>query len=185
MVVNDRTSWWRRSRWALLSLAVLVPAAAAAALSVDAFDYLSSRPSVVTVVEPGRSADLGEASLRVLDSWMATADSERGGRYAVPEGTVLVSVTLELDASAASEDFACMVRLLEPDRQRRWTSGYTDTDYFPGRDLPDDVPSGCSSADKPFPFEVTFLIPDDARDSVVLEVFTPEQLPRAYHLRLA
>lgn len=183
-MVNDRMSWWRRSRWALLSLVVLVPAAVAAALSIDALDYLSSRPSVVTVVEPGRSVDLGDASLRVLDSWIATAESERGERYAVPEGTALVSVTVELDSSAAPEDFACMVRLLEPDRDRRWTAGYTDTDYFPGRDLPDDVPTGCSWAGKPFPFEVTFLIPDDARETVMLEVFTPEQLPRAYHLRL-
>jgi hypothetical protein len=184
-VVTERVGWWRRSRWALLSLLVLVPAAVAAALSIDAVDYLGSRPSVVTTVEPGQRTDLSGAQLRVVDSWMAPWDSPAGERYAVPEGTALVSVTLELDAGAASEEFRCSVKLFQPDRDRRWTSGYTDTDYFPGRELPDDVPTGCSWAEVPFPFEVTFLIPEDAVEAVVIEAFTPDQLPRAFHLRLS
>lgn len=183
-MVSERVGWWRRSRWALLSLVVLVPAAVAAALSVDAVDYLASRPSQVTTLEPGASADLGGSRLRVIDSWVAPAGSPSGERYAVPAGAALVSVTLELDASSASEEFSCTVKLLEPSRDRRWTSGYTDTDYFPGRELPDDVPSGCSWAEVPFPFEVTFLIPEDAQDAIVIEAFTPDRLPQAYHFRL-
>jgi len=183
-VATGGVSWWRRSRWALLSLVVLVPAAVAAALSIDAVDYLASRPSIVTTVEPGQSVDLGGAQVRVADSWIAPADSAAGKRYAVPEGTALVVVTLELDATAASEDFHCTVKLREPGRDRRWSAGFTDTDYFRSDSLPDDVPTTCSWAEVPFPFEVTFLIPDDAQDFVVLEVFTPDLLPRAYHLRL-
>ena len=177
--------WWRRSRWALLALLVLVPAAVAAALSVDAFDYLASRPSGVTVVDRGDSAELDRATIRVVDSWTAPADSAAGERYEVPEGSALVSVTLELDATAASDDFFCTVMLLEADRDRRWRSGFPDTDYFPGEGLPDDVPSGCSWAEVPFPFEATFLIPEDAVGEVVLEVVTPDLLPRAFHLRLS
>jgi hypothetical protein len=184
-MVSQGTSWWRRSRWALLALLVLVPAAVAASLSIDAFDYLASRPSAVTTVDRGASAELGHATIRVRDSWTAPADSAAGERYEVPEGTALVSVTLELDATAASEDFGCTVKLLEPGRDRRWRSGITDADYYPGEGLPDDVPSGCSWAESPFPFELTFLIPDDAVDHVVLEVVTPDRLPQAYHLRLS
>ena len=183
--VSRHVGWWRRSRWALLSLLVLVPAAVAAALSIDAVDYVASRPSIVSTVEPGAVADLGGASLRVADSWIAPADSADGERYAVPEGTALVSVTFELDAAKASDEFTCTVKLIEPGRDRHWTSGYTDTDYLPGRDFPDDVPVGCSWAAAPFLFEVTFLIPEDAQDSVVIEAFTPDQLPQAYHLRLS
>jgi hypothetical protein len=185
MVVTERVTWWRRSRWALLSLVVLVPAAVAAALSIDAVDYLASRPSVVTTIDAGERAELGGAELRVVDSWIAPSGSAAGERYAVPDGTALVSVTLELDAQEASEEFRCSVKLLEPGRDRRWTSSYTDTDYFPGRDLPDDVPTGCSWAEAAFPFEVTFLIPEDAADAVVIEAFTPDQLPTAFHLRLS
>lgn len=184
-MVSGPHAWWRRNRWALLALLVLVPAAVAASLSIDALSYLSSRPSVVTVVERGDVAPIGDARLRLIDSWMAPADTARGEQYAVPEGTALVSVTLELDARAASDDFVCQVKLLQSNPDRRWHSGFTDTDYFPGRDMPDGVPSSCAWDPKPFPFEVTFLIPDDAVDAVVLEVFTSDQLPQAYHLRLS
>ncbi len=183
-MVTTRSGWWRRSRWALLSLVVLVPAAVAASLSVDAVDYLMSRPSVVTTVEAGRAADLGDARIRVLESWTAPADSAVGEEYGVPEGTALVSVTLELDASAAAEDFACRVDLLDAGSQRHWRSGFTDTSYFPGEGLPDDAPFGCSWHATPFPFEATFLIPEDAVDDVVLEVIDPRRLPRAFHLLL-
>ena len=176
--------WWRRSRWALLSLVVLVPAAIAAALSVDAFDYLLTRPSAVTVVERGETGQIRDgATIRVIDSWAVGAGSPAGEEYGVPEGAVLVSVTLELDASAASDDFLCRVQLLEADRSRRWTSSYS-TDYFPGRGLPDDVPSGCAWHDTAYPFEETFLIPLDAQDCVVLEVIEPAGLPRVLHLKL-
>jgi hypothetical protein len=184
-VVSGAQGWWRRSRWALLALLVLVPAAVAASLSIDAVDYLASRPSMVTTIERGDSAALGEATIRVRDSWTAPADSAAGERYEVPAGTALVSVTLDLDASSATEDFGCTVKLLEPGRDRHWTAGYTGTDYLQGEGLPDDVPTGCSWASSPFPFEVTFLIPEDAVDRVVLEVVTPDRLPQAYHLRLS
>lgn len=184
-MVNARQGWWRRSRWPLLSLVVLVPAAVAASLSIDAFDYLASRPSLVTTLERGDAAAFGEASIRVVDSWTATSDSAAGERFAVPDGAALVSVTLELDATRAAEDFRCQVRLRDAVEDRRWHAGFTDTDYFPGEGLPDDVPSTCSWADTAFPFEVNFLIPSEAADAVVLEVFTADQLPRAYHLRLS
>jgi len=176
--------WWRRSRWALLSLVVLVPGAVAASLSIDAFEYLETRPSAVTVVEPGGVGQVREgATIRVIDSWAVESGSPAGEEYGVPEGTVLVSVTLEVDATAASDDFLCRVQLLEAERSRRWTSSY-GTDYFPGRGLPDDVPSGCRWHDTAYPFEETFLIPADAKDRVVLEVIEPAGLPRALHLRL-
>jgi len=181
-VVSEQ-SWWRRSRWPLVSLAVLVPAALAASLSVDAVDYLLSRPSAVTVVERGGAGELGGATIRVIDSWSAPADSSLGEGYGVPVGAALVSVTLELDATAASEDFVCRVTLLEADRDRRWTTSF-GTDYFPGADLPDDVPLGCRRHDTPFPFEETFVIPLDAQDRVVLEVIDPAGLPRVLHLEL-
>jgi len=184
-MVSGTPSWWRRSRWALLALLVLVPAAVASSLSIDAFDYLASRPSAITTVDRGDTAALGAASIRVDDAWIAVAGSAAGERYEVPEGTALVSATLELDASAAGEDFVCTVKLRDPVRDRRWSAGFTDTDYFPGRDLPDDVPSGCSWAETAFPFELTFLIPEDAVDDVVLEVVTPDRLPSASHLRLS
>lgn len=184
-MVGGASGWWRRSRWAVVALVILVPAAVAASLSIDAFDYLASRPSMVTTVEPGHPATFGEASVRVIDSWTATSDSAVGERYAVPEGTALVSVTLELDAVRAGEDFRCQTRLRDPVEDRRWWSGYTDTDYFPGEGLPDGSPSTCTWAENAFPFELTFLIPEEARDAVVIEVFTSDRLPEAYHLRLS
>ncbi|MFT4029676.1 MAG: hypothetical protein QM675_07360 [Protaetiibacter sp.] len=183
--MSERIPWWRRSRWALLGLLVLVPAAVAASLSVDAFEYLASRPSIVTTLDRGERAVLGDATIRVVDSWSAVGGSAEGDLYEVPEGTALLSVTLELDASAAPEDFACTTKLLEPGTDRRWDTVLVGVDYYPGEGLPDDVPSECSWADSPFPFELAFLIPDDAVDEVVLEVFTSDLLPRAYHLRLS
>lgn len=184
-MVAGTPSWWRRSRWALLALLVLVPASLAASLSIDAFDYLGSRPSVVTTIERGERASFGEASIRVVDSWTADAGSALGERYAVPEGTALVSVTLELDASRAGEEFRCQTRLRDPVADRRWWAGYTDTDYVPGERTPDGVPSTCTWFAHAYPFELTFLIPEEAQDAIVLEVFTSDRLPEAYHLRLS
>jgi len=178
-------SWWRRSRWALLGLVVLVPAAGAASLSVDAFDYWAGQPHALEVVERGDAAQLGEARLRVTDSWVAVGGSADGIELDVPEGTALVSVTLELDASAADEDFSCRMTLLEPARDREWRDGYTGTDYFPREGFPDDIPYGCSWAEVPFPIELTFLVPEDAVDGLELEVIDPELLPSAFRLRLA
>lgn len=187
-MVSERMSWWRRARWPLVALLVLVPAAVAASASVDAVDYLASRPSVVTTVPAGETGELGPARIRLVDSWVATADSTRGARFEVPEGAAIVSATLELDAGAASEDFGCRVTLLEPRAPRHWRSSLSAAGYYPGEDLPEDLPedtpSGCSWAQTPFPFEVAFLVPEDAVDDIVLEVVTSDQLPRALHLRL-
>lgn len=184
-MVTGEAGWFRRSRWALLALVVLVPASVAASLSIDAFDYLASRPSIVTTVERGDTAALGQARIRVIDSLVAVSGTAAGERYAVPEGTALVAVTLELDAAAAPEDFTCRLQLRDPVEDRRWNAGYPDADYFPGRDLPDSVPSGCAWAERSFPFEVAFTIPAEAVDDVVLEVTSHAQLPQALHLRLS
>lgn len=178
-------SWWRRSRWGLLALAVLVPASLAAALSVDAVEYWNGSPRTAVEVPAGQTASFQGAQLRVLESWTATADSPEGQEYGVPEGTALVSVTFELDASAASEEFGCRTVLLEQRGDRRWTSSYGGgTDYWPGRDLPEDVPTTCSYAETAFPFEEVFLVPEDAVGHLVVEVVTPAELPRVFHLRL-
>lgn len=182
--MSGADSWWRRSRWAVLALVVLVPAAVATSLSVDAVDYWNAQPRELTTVPVGGVARMGEASLRITDTWTATADSAEGVEYGVPAGTALVSITLELDATAASDDFSCSLELLQADRDRRWINSYSGTDYWPGRGLPDDVPTSCRGADAAFPFEVTFLIPEDAAGEVVLEVVNGPMLPRAFHLLL-
>lgn len=183
-MVSDGISWWRRSRWALLALVVLVPAAVAASLSIDAVDYGNAQPREITAAALGDTARIGEATLRVVDTWTAVAGSAEGVEYGVPEGAALVSVTLELDATAASEGFSCSIELLQPDRGRRWTSSPSGTDYWPGRGLPDDVPTGCTGAEVAFPFELTFLVPEDAAGDVVLEVVNGPLLPRAFRLLL-
>jgi hypothetical protein len=184
-MVSTERGWWRRSRAALLALVVLVPASIAAALSIDAFEYLADRPRVITTVERGATGAVGDASIRVIDSLVAVAGTAAGDRYEVPAGTALVAVTLELDAVGAHEEFRCQVRMRDTAVDRRWTSGFPDADYSPGRGLPDDVPSACAWADRAFPFEVAFTIPAEAVDDVVLEVFTSDQLPQAVHLRLS
>ncbi len=167
-----------------MSLAVLVPAALAASLSIDAVDYLASRPSAATLVARGATGELRGAGFRVLDSWTAAAGSAAGDAYGVPDGAALVSVTVELDPTAASGDFMCRVQLLEADRHRRWSPSFGGTDYVPGAGLPDDVPGGCALHDRAYPFEEVFLVPLDAQGRVVLEVIDPAGLPRVLHLEL-
>lgn len=180
-----RQSWWRKARAPLIALVVLVPAAIAAGLSVDAFDYLNSRPRVVTTVAAGEATRLGEVGFRLTDSWVAEADSAAGVEYGVPTGTALVSVTVEIDPTDASEEFtSCEMNLLQPGPDRRWGESIGDTDYWPDHDAAGDVPVGCAPFASAYPRELVFVIPADAVGQVVVEVVIGSKLPQALQLRL-
>lgn len=183
--MTARRGWWREQRAPLIALAVLAPIAVWAALTVDAIDYWNAQPREVETVPLGEAAELGGASIRVLDTRTMPADSEEGELYAVPEGTALVAVTIEVDAREAPEGFpGCEVDLVQPSLERSWRPSIGDTDYRTGRELPDDAPGACTPLRERFPFETAFLVPADAAGEVVAEVVIPGALPRVLHLRL-
>lgn len=185
MVTPVEPSWWRNSRIALLSLVVIVPAAVFAALSVDAIDYWESQHRDISTVAKGDTATLGAMTASVVDAWSAEGGTARGEAYGVPEGRVLVSVTIELDPSAAGEEFTgCRIRLLERETDTRWNPSTSGVDYYPGDGLPDEVPLTCSAFDSSYPIEETFVLPADVSDDAIVEVVIASELPRVLHLEL-
>jgi hypothetical protein len=125
----------------LAALALLVPAAVLASLSIEWFEYNdlhSQRPEVVVA---GASGVYEGSEFTLTDYLVVPWDSETGQELGMLEGTEAVSALIHVDAtdSVGSEEnlVSCDANLVLPDADgdRTWKSGSSAIDYFPSGEL--------------------------------------------------
>ncbi len=171
-------SWLRRNRWSLPAAAVLLVVAVLVALSVEFFPSLGDRERVIDVAA-GSAAHYGGGTVRLVSRHAYT-----GARYAVPDGTVLIVATIEIDPRRRPAKGAslCDATLVQPTAagDRSWSSGYGGgTGYSP----PSSAELNCDFERGPaYRLTAVFLVPETARDAQ-LRFSAPDQDPTVLRLR--
>jgi hypothetical protein len=133
--------WFRRNRWALVALTVLVPAAVLASLSIEWFAYDAAHTQRPEVVAVGASGVYEGSEFTLSDYLVVPWDSETGQELGLLEGTEAVSALIHVDATGSSADeenlVSCDANLVLPDADgdRTWESGSSAIDYYPSGDL--------------------------------------------------
>jgi hypothetical protein len=183
------SAWVRRHRWGLIALAVLLPAAVLASLSVSWFGYYETQAQHPVVVESGSPATIetirfdseGTATAELsLDSYtVVPADTEAGREVGLLPGSEAVSAVIHVDATGAPEDAASCDAILVapgPEGERIWRiAGGGDIDYYPSGDLE----SFCSlNNGVAFDWEAVFVVPEGVGDDATLYIVTTDLVPR-------
>jgi hypothetical protein len=185
MSENRAPAWFRRHRWGLIALVVLVPAAVLASLSIRWFDYHESTTQNPQVIAEGETGVVERTSFTLTDFTVVGWDSDTGRELGLLEGTEAVSAIIHVDASespASDENLiGCDALLVAdgPDGDRVWEAGSNAIDYYPGGDLV----GNCSLTDhEVFDWEAVFVTPEGIADQARLIV--TGSWPYRYELQL-
>jgi hypothetical protein len=166
------TTWWRRNRWFLVALAVIVPAAVLVALSDGWFSYAEMEQGRATVVASGESGDYAGATWSVTDAGAIAADTDAGESIGLLPGTSLVVVTLEVEPG--DEPPSCTLELEDAVGTRLWDPATYDVDVS----ADDDAETYCpTDAEGPYTLQTWFVVPDDAVKDSRLRLSTLDGLP--------
>lgn len=147
-------NWWRRQRTALIALAVAATTCAGVHVWLDVLPTLEDED--VTMVAPGRSADLAGQQLSL--------SSTAWGEFEAPDG--MRSLSVLLSASGGSDASICgATSLTEPATGRVWLDGRSlvDVPYERGE-------SSCTVESGSYDVLAVFVVPDDAAGPFELDV---------------
>lgn len=170
--------WIHRWRWALIALALTLPAAILVTLSVDWFDYVRLTTNDGARVAAGETGTFGGVDYTLVDVQTIPADSSEGMELGALAGTTVVVARVHVDATRATPDVrSCRLLLVAPGPggDRVWDTDQTDV-YVPAAD---DTVGYCTFPDPDdpdeedpavFDYEAAFVLPTDAVDAAVLRV---------------
>jgi len=172
-------SWWGRNRWSLLALAVVVPGAVLASLTVDWFDAQSYVLPNPVVVAEGATGTYQGTTFTLTDHESFAWDSSRGTELEMLEGTEAVFATIHVDATGAEEvSFGCDAVLAAPgpDGDVIWQDGSLgEISYFP----PDPLESFCITSDRTeFDWLAIFVVPEGVAETTTLQITASGGSPR-------
>ncbi|WP_213815363.1 hypothetical protein [Glaciihabitans sp. dw_435] len=159
-------SWWRRNRIALLVVVVLLPATLAITFAQQWLSYFDQRPSRPVDLSTSKTVDFADTGWRIVSTTRVAASSSEGADRALPPGTDLVSVTVDVTPHGLSGDDnspMCTVRLEDfhgTGEDRSWSTVTSGAISLAGNG-PDNV--GCDSEESgPYSFTAEFVVPPTA-----------------------
>ncbi|SMQ68235.1 hypothetical protein SAMN06295943_1670 [Agreia sp. VKM Ac-1783] len=94
--MTTEQSWWRRNRWPVLALAVLLPGTVILTTSSEWFDYQNGLYSHAVTVPDGQSAVYGGAEFRVDDTVLVRGGTEGGDELELDPDMDLIVAVLEV-----------------------------------------------------------------------------------------
>jgi hypothetical protein len=170
------TAWLRQSRWYLVALLVLVPAAVVASLVPRWFPYQQNQPQPESVGlgETVRysGADISLDDLKLLD----------GAEINAPAGADVVVATLSIDVVDPPESALCDVRVVSDESgfERFWDAeSFIDADYS----VPERFETLCTLSERgSYDLQLTFLVPRGQVSDPVIELSSTAGLPRVLRL---
>jgi hypothetical protein len=175
--------WLRQNRWALVIVAVLLPATLAITFSSAWQGYFNERPSRPVDVAVGETVEYADAGWRIEGTERFDSASLVGTERDLPSGTELLLVTVAVDPHAESEPgdaAACTARLEESGNAvtRSWAAVAANPVSLDGSGP--EQKSCSTTATAPYSFEAEFVVPADAgRDgTLTLGVSVLAELPR-------
>jgi hypothetical protein len=166
--------WLKGNRAYLVALAVLLPGAFVASLTVDWFEYANARAGDPVIVPTGEEVGFAGSQWSLSDSAVLTFDSVRGRDLALATGTELITATLKVDPG--DEPPFCSVELEDKRNGRVWDEALSeDSDYRVSEGsltYCDSEPAG------PYSVEFVFVVPIGVADDARLRLEVREELPR-------
>ena len=171
-----RRGWWRSNAWALIALALLIPAVVVTVGANEWSDYFSGRPSQPIDVRAGDSAGAGDAEIGPASAEFSTDDT-----LTVPDGMRVVVASIHVDPGDPAIGCVPLVLRESSGAQRQWDEASLEVGWpYDAED-----PTSCASdATGPYTLVTPFLVPDDARGPFSVELVTGKELPRFVRLAI-
>jgi hypothetical protein len=178
-VAPPAAGWWRRNRWGLLALLLLLPLGLAAIFADSWLSYFDSRPSRAVVADAEEQVQLPTAAFETIASARLPADTP--GAVDMPAGTELVLARLAV--TPASTGVMCEITLAAADGVGEWRPiGAGEYGWSPEEGLANGY---CDSARaEPYSVDLAFLVPESADAELELVVENVEWFPEYLRIRL-
>jgi hypothetical protein len=171
--ITSERSWWRRNRWPVLALAVLLPGTVILTTSSEWFDYQNSLYSHPVTVSKGESGVYGGAKFRVDDTVIVRGDTDEGDDLELDPELDLIVAILEVtpgDDAVASCTLQISAASPEHPERRSWNANVDLPPLFPSST---DTETSCSDTEgEPYRLVVAATVPSGAADTgswVVIE----------------
>ncbi|SMG42377.1 hypothetical protein SAMN06296010_2724 [Agreia pratensis] len=159
-------SWWRRNRWSVLALAVLLPGTVIVTTSSEWFDYQNRLYSHAVTVPDGESAVYGGAEFRVHDTVLVRGGTEGGDELELDPDMDLIVAVLDVTPGKGSVDSCDLtISATSPGHpeKRAWNANVDLPRKFPPTG---DAQTTCSdSQGEPYRLVVAATIPGGAAES--------------------
>jgi hypothetical protein len=164
----------KSNRWYLAAIAVLLPAAFVVSLTVDWFEHVGAQTGDPVAVPFGDTVEYAEARWSVSDTHTAPSTGAEGRDLALPTGTELLSVTLDVEPGTVPP--SCRVAVVDRAGSREWDEAFgLDSSYR----IAESAESYCdSSLTDPYSVEFVFVVPLGASDGASMRLEVGEELPR-------
>jgi hypothetical protein len=158
-------SWWRRNRWPLIALAVLLPATVAVTASSEWFDYQNNLYSHAVSVSHGQSGAYGGSEFRVDDTVIVRGGTEGGDELELDPDLDLIVAILEVTPGDSPAD-SCSLQISatspEHPERRRWDANIDLPPNFPSTG---DAQTTCADTEgEPYRLVVAATLPSGAAD---------------------
>lgn len=179
VAVPPAAGWWRRNRWGLLGVIVLLPIGLAAIFADSWLGYFESRPSRAVVAGAEESVQMPTAAFETIASARLPADTP--GAVDMPAGTELVLARLAV--TPANAGVLCEITLAAVDGVGEWRPiGAGEYGWSPEDGLAN---GACDSArTEPYSVDLAFLVPETADAELELVVENVEWFPEYLRIRL-
>jgi hypothetical protein len=183
---RQEASWWRRNRWLLLALAVLLPTTVVLTASSEWFDYQNDIYSQAVRVSPSDTAEYGGATFGLVDSVVIAGGSPKGDELELDDGLDLVVAVLEV-TPGPNPSSSCTLSIgarndSNPDK-RSWDA---NTKLPPGFPNDKDVEQDCDDElTEPYRLQAAATVPHGAASGEVwVQIEVYGQQPRYLELLL-
>lgn len=171
--VASEPSWWRRNRWPVIALAVLLPGTVVLTTSSEWFDYQNGQYSHAVPVADGESGSYGGTDFRVDDTVIVRGGTEGGDELELDPALDLIVAILEVTPGDEPAD-SCTLQISatspEHPERRRWNANVDLPRQFPSTG---DSQTTCSDTEgEPYRLVVAATVPTGATETgswVVIE----------------
>lgn len=161
-------SWWRRNRWALLALAVVLPTTVVLTASSEWFDYQNDIYSQAVRVSPSDTADYAGATFGLVDSVVIAGGSPKGDELELDDKLDLVVAILEVTPGpnpSSSCTLSIGARNDENPDKRSWDANTKLPSGFPNdKDFEQDCDDELT---EPYRLQAAATVPHGAADGEV------------------
>lgn len=167
-------TWVRRSRWSLVAFVIAVPLAIVGTFSVGWFRYVEVTNPHPREVAEGQTVAEQKVKFTLVDHEVIEAESDEGQELGALDGTELVIVTFDIDATKLTDDdlVSCAFDVVAPGGggERRWGSDQLEVSLPYGDDA---YTTGCVFSDHDaFTLKQVFVVPTGTADDLKLQFMT-------------
>jgi hypothetical protein len=171
--IASEPSWWRRNRWPLLALAVLLPGTLVLTTSSEWFDYQNGLYSHAITVPEGESAVYGGTEFRVDDTAIVRGGTEGGAELELdPKLDLIVAILDVTPGDEPADSCTLLISATSPEHpeRRSWNANVDLPREFPSTG---DAQTTCSDTEgEPYRLVVAATVPSGAAETgswVVIE----------------